>query len=112
MLPKANRLKKKKDFERVFKTGKGFKDNFLFLKLARNNLKIIRFGFVVGKNFSKKAASRNRIKRRLRGLVKNKLSETKPGFDVVLVVAKGLGIKDFRELAETINKLFKKAKLL
>ena len=112
MLPKVNRLKRKKDFERVFKKGQGFKEDFLFLKIARNNLKSSRFGFVVSKNFSKKATLRNKIKRRLRELVRINLNKIKKGIDGVLVANPGLETKDFWEIEEVVNKLFKKAKLI
>jgi len=49
MLKKENRLKKKKDFEKVFKEGKSFKNNFLIVKINENNLNFPRFGFVVSK---------------------------------------------------------------
>ncbi|GAI32984.1 unnamed protein product, partial [marine sediment metagenome] len=62
MLNKRNRLKKKKDFDKVFKQGQGFKQDFLYLKIRKNNLKSSRFGFVVSKKFSKKAVIRNKIK--------------------------------------------------
>ncbi len=111
MLPKANRLKKNKDFERVFRVGEGYKEDFLFLKIRENNLETSRFGFVVSKKFSKKALIRNRIKRQLREIVKLKLSKIKKGIDGVILVRPGLRDKDFWELEEVINKLFKKAKL-
>lgn len=112
MLPKQNRLKKKKDFERVFKEGQGFKEDFLFLKVVKNNLKISRLGFVVSKNFSKKATLRNKIKRRLRELVRINLSKIKKGIDGALVAQPGLETKDFWEIEEVINKLFTKAGIL
>ena len=112
MLAQKNRLKKKKDFDRVFKKGKGFKENFLFMKAVKNGLEITRFGFVVSKAFSKKAVSRNKIKRRLREIIKSKESEVKKGFDVTLIVMKGLEKQDVSETEETVNNLFKKAKLL
>lgn len=112
MLSWANRLKKKKDFERVFKRGKGFKENFLYLKIKKSNLKSSRFGFMVSKKFSKKAATRNKIKRRLSELVRIKLPLIKKGIDGVIVVMPGLEINDFWELEEIINKLFKKANLI
>lgn len=111
MLPKTNRLKKKKDFERVFKEGKGFKEDFLFLKLAKNNLNISRFGFVVGQKVSKKAVLRNKTKRRLRELVKAKLPKIKIGFDGVLVALEGLETQNYKEMEDSVDKLFKKAKL-
>lgn len=79
MLSGDNRLKKKKDFEYVFKKGKGFKEDFLFVKLVKNNLKITRFGFVVGYKVSKKAVLRNKVKRRLRETVKAELPKIRKG---------------------------------
>lgn len=112
MLPKRNRLKKNKDFDDVFKKGRGFKEDFLYLKIKKNNLKSSRFGFMVSKKFSQKATARNKIKRRLRELVKIKLPKIKKGTDGVVVIMPGFKINDFLELEETINKLFKKAKLI
>ncbi len=111
MLPKRNRLKKNKDFENVFKKGQGFKEDFLYLKIKENNLKSSRFGFVVSKKFSQKATERNKIKRRLRELVKAKLPKIKEGIDGVITTMPGLRIIDFWELEKIINKLFKKANI-
>ncbi|MDP2864395.1 MAG: ribonuclease P protein component [bacterium] len=112
MLPKENRLKKNKDFKKVFKEGKGFKEDFLVLKKAKNNLKISRFGFVVSKTFFKKATLRNKIKRKLRESVRIKLNEIKKGIDGVVIASPGLEAKDFREIKEIVNRLFKKAKII
>lgn len=112
MLPTQNRLKRKKEFQKVFNKGKGFKEGFLFFKIVKNNLKVSRFGFVVSKNFSKKAVIRNQIKRRLRKLVGAKLTKIKKGIDGVLVTQPGLETKDFWETEEIINKLFKKAGMI
>jgi len=112
MLPKENRLKKNKDFKKVFKDGKGFKEDFLVLKKAKNNLEISRFGFAVSKTFFKKATLRNKIKRRLREAVRIRLNEIKKGIDAVIIAGPGLETKDFREIKEIVNKLFKKAKII
>jgi len=112
MLPKRNRLKKKKDFEKVFREGKGFKEDFLYLKIKKNNLESSRFGFVVSKKFSKKALVRNKIKRRLRELIRISLPNIKKGIDGIIIIMPGLEISDFWEFEEIINKLFKKAGIL
>ncbi|MDI6603003.1 MAG: ribonuclease P protein component [Patescibacteria group bacterium] len=111
MLPKVNRLKKKKDIERVFKNGKGFKEDFLILKTIKNDLKDSRFAFIVSQKVSKKATVRNKIRRRLRELVRRHPPTTRSGMDIVLVAVPGLEEKDFWEVEETINKLFAKAKI-
>lgn len=111
MLPIENRLKKKKDFERVFKKGKGFKEDFLFIKVVPNHLKVSKFGFIVGEKVSRKATLRNKTKRRLRELTRIRLSKIKTGFDVALVAIPGLENKSFEEMENLIDRIFKKAKL-
>jgi ribonuclease P protein component len=112
MLPKINCLKKRKDFDSVFKKGKGFREKSLFLKIAKNNLAASRFGFVVGKTLSSKASQRNKIKRRLREIISNKLSKVKPGVDAVIVAQKGMRNEGFQETNETVDRVLKKAKIL
>ncbi len=112
MLPAKNRLKLKKDFERVFKEGKGYKENCLYLKLVKNNLESSRFGFAVGKKYSNKATLRNKIKRRLREIIRPALPDIKKGADAVIVVLPGAEMDNFQELDFALKKLFKKAKLI
>lgn len=113
MLPQQNRLKKKRDFEKAFKKGKGFKEGFLFLKVASNGLKINRFGFVVGKIVSKKAVLRNKSKRRMREIIRQiKPLIKKEGKDIILVARPGIEKKEFKEIKETVVKIFEKAKIV
>jgi ribonuclease P protein component len=111
MLPKANRLKKKRDIEQVLKEGKKFKEDFLILRLRENNLKKSRFGFIISQKVSKRATLRNKIKRRLSEIVKMKFKKIKKGIDGVFIACPGIERKDFWEMEEALEKLFKKAKL-
>jgi ribonuclease P protein component len=110
MLSKKNRLKRKKDIEGVFKRGKGFKEDFLILKVAKNNFKNSRFALVVSQKISKKATLRNKIRRKMSETVRLKIKRVKKGMDLVLIATPGLEEKDFWEINEIINKLFQKAK--
>jgi ribonuclease P protein component len=112
MLAKENRLRKTNDFDKVFKKGRAYKEDFLFVKIAENGLEDSRFGFVVSKKFSKKALDRNKIKRQLRGLIKLKLPNIKKGLDIIILVIPGLKDQDFSQLSGTIDKIFKKAKII
>jgi len=107
MLAKQFRLKKDRDFESVFKKGKSINNKFLFLKLKKNNLKNSRFGFIVGKKISNKAAVRNNIKRKLREIVKNNLDNIKPGFDIVIVAKPEIIDKNYQEIKYDFERLFK-----
>ena len=112
MLPKINRLQKNKDFDEVFKRGKGFKEDFLFLKFLENSLGISRFGFVVSNKVSNKSTVRNQIKRKLRDLIKENLPDIKKGIDAVIVASNQIKGKNFEEVKKVINKIFLKAKII
>lgn len=112
MLPLKNRLKKKKDFERILKQGKGFTEDFLFLKIIKNDFKVSRVGFIVSKKISKKAVRRNKIKRRLREIAYSYLDKIQPGFDLVFLTKPGIEKRDFWELEQIVGKIFKKSKIL
>ena len=112
MSPKLNRLKNKKDFKKVLRRGKGLREDFLILKFVKNNLPQTRIGFIVGIKVSKRATLRNKVRRRLRELVKKEIDNLKNELDIVLIAQPGLENKDFWEIEEILNKLFKKAKII
>lgn len=112
MLPAKNRLNKKKDFQKVFKEGKGIKENSLTFKWASNNSKVSRFGFIISRKVSKKAVLRNKIKRKLREKVRAELSRLKKGIDGVIIVHPGAAKEKSQETTESLNKIFFRAKLI
>ena len=112
MLPKINRLKRKKDFEMVFQKGEKIATDCFFLKKVKNNFPYSRFGFIISSKVSKKAVLRNKLKRRLRNLVFKKIKKIKKGFDIVLVALPNSKNKDFKELEKSLDKLFKLAKII
>jgi len=112
LLPRANRLKKRKDFERVFKKGKGFKEDFLFFKWKFNNLGVSRFGFIVSKKVSKKAVLRKKIQRRIREIIRARIKKIKKGIDGIFIASPEIEKKGFKEIETAIDKIFKKTKLI
>lgn len=111
MLPQKNCLKKKKDFEKVFKKGERFKEGFLSLIALRNKSTESRFGFIVSRKLSKKATLRNKIKRRLRALAEANIPKINPKADLILIANSGLEKKDFWEIEEILKEILQKAKL-
>jgi len=112
MLPKSARLKKKKDIEKVLKTGRKFKEDFLILAISKNSFGKIRFGCIVSQAVSKKATIRNKLKRRLRELIQVKLNKMQKGIDGIIIALPGLETKDFWEIETAVNRLFQKAQIL
>ncbi|PJE69486.1 MAG: ribonuclease P protein component [Candidatus Staskawiczbacteria bacterium CG10_big_fil_rev_8_21_14_0_10_38_10] len=112
MLPKINRLKRKKEFKTIFKKGKWCKEGLLVLKLIPNDLGKSRFAFIVSQKVSKKATVRNRIKRQLREIVREIIPNIQKGFDGILIVKPGLESRNFQEVKALAKKLFKTAKII
>lgn len=108
---RENRLKSK-DFKEMRKKGRFFNEPFLSLIKTENNLNQNRFGFVVSQKISKKAVIRNKIKRRLREIIRNNLDKIKKNYNVIFIAKKGIEEKEFKEIKEIIEQLLKRARLL
>jgi len=111
MLAKKNRLNKKKDFGQVLKEGKSLKEKFLILKIGKNKTGQIRFGFIVSQKVSKKATIRNKVRRKISELVKLRIKKIKKGVDAILIALSGIEKKEFLEIGEMVDNLFKRAKI-
>ena len=113
MLAKINRLSKEKEFARLLKLGKTYFSNCLIIKVYPNNLNNSRFGFIISKKIAKKAVIRNKIKRRLREIIRKDLKILKDGYDVAIITKKEANLPkmNFQQLKEGVNNLEKKANL-
>ena len=112
MLPKKNRLTHRKDFDNTFKDGKGAFSDTLGIKFIKNNLENSRFGIVVSNKISKKAVTRNKIKRQIREAIHKNITEIKKGLDIMIICRPGIDKKGFQEIEQAIIQIFKKAKLI
>jgi len=83
----------------------------VFLKFRKNNLKNTRCGFVINLKTSKKSTIRNKIKRRLREIIRQNLINIKPGFDIVVIAKPEIVNKNYQEIKKEIESLFKKTKV-
>lgn len=107
-LNKQNRLKKKKDFEKVFKEGKAAKGSFLFLRHLKNGRGLPRIAFIVSSKVSKKAVVRNRIRRVLSETAGAELKNIGPTDIVIMADKKIIDIPKEeigRDLKETLKKI-------
>jgi ribonuclease P protein component len=84
MLPRAFRLLAKKDFEKVFRSGRRYESSFLRAFLRENAFGRNRLGFLVAAKVAPKATVRNREKRRLRASTRKLLPHLLQGFDVII----------------------------
>ena len=112
MLSRKYKLKKDSDFKKVFKQGKYYQEDFIRIRVIKNDLEVNRFGFIIGLKISKKATQRNKIKRKLEEIIRLNLKQIKLGFDIVVLVSPEIIEKNYQEIEKTLINLFKKAKLL
>ncbi len=123
MLPKEYRLKKMKDFEILFKEGWFVNGEIFTAKVWKINAEKyprrkyteddLKIGFVVGLKVSKSAVKRNRLKRRMREVVRLALKnqKLKKGFMVAIIAKPEALSKDYEEIEKGVVDILDKAKL-
>lgn len=109
MLPRHERLRRRKDFLACYQEGKVYAQAHLVL-YVRPQASGRRFGFVVGKKVGK-AVVRNRVKRRLRAACRECLPNLSDGFDAVFVARKNAAEADYHQLLREMQSLFQSAKV-
>ena len=105
------RLRRNSDFQRVRQVGKSYASPIMVLAFLRNELEHSRFGFVVNKRLGK-AVRRNKIKRRMREATRLKMSQIKPGFDIVIIARKQINQASYLEISQSLEHLLRTAGLL
>lgn len=112
MLPKQHRLRLEQDIKTLFAKGKGVFDTVCGIKYRRNDLPASRFAVVVGVKVSKNAVVRNRIRRKIREVVRLRLPMVVPGHDVMFLVRSEALKKTPADLERHVVAVLKKAGLL
>lgn len=108
MLPQGNRLRKTRDFERVFSSKSGIYGHFIRLSYKKNDLKTSRLAVVVGLKINKSAVIRNKIKRRIRMIFQKYIKTFNPPLDIVVNALKGADIANFKSIKEDIEIMLRK----
>ena len=109
MLPKPNRLTKKKDFDAVFKKGKTVQNTLSSVRVLPTKRKENRFGIIVSKKVSPSAVTRNAIRRRLAAVAAQVNTISDRTFDAVIIALPPMKGKKFSEVQPVIQTSLKKA---
>ncbi|MBU3918888.1 ribonuclease P protein component [Patescibacteria group bacterium] len=113
MLALKHRLKKKKDFERTYKSGQTIKQDFLLFKISENNFENPRIGIVISKKTLAKAVARNLVKRRIRESVRHFLPQISKNVDIIITACNGATKdKSLKQIETLIQQAFIKAKII
>ncbi len=88
-LKKDERLRRKADFDRVFKKGKSVVDPFFIVLYVQNCLPFSRIGLSVKRKFGK-AHVRNRLRRLVKEVYRTAKSDFPEGYDILFIARKDL----------------------
>lgn len=110
---KKERLRLRKDFDKVFREGKVVQNDYLVMLYRKNGLEYSRIGIVVKRRFGK-AHDRNKVKRWIREIYRRWKSEFPKGYDYVFLTRKKLSDEfedtNFWEIREKIHDLLERMK--
>ena len=129
-LPQANRLKKRRDFQTVYRQGIRRSGRYLTLRGVRlctsavetPTLKLskssepgklpTRIGISISQKVSKKAVVRNRIKRQIRAIIRQLLPRISPGWKLVVVVQPGASQCEYAQILGELEQLLVQAEVI
>ncbi|MBI2485342.1 ribonuclease P protein component [Candidatus Uhrbacteria bacterium] len=112
MLPRAHRLVKDKDIERLFAKGRRVSCSFCGVRVLPNKLAETRVAVIAPGKLSGQAVIRNRAKRRAREALRPLLPLLKSGHDMALVLFPASLTVPLPEMTRTLRSLFEKTRLL
>lgn len=108
MLAGANRLRRKKDFQKVYKGGKTLRTTFFRIKTVENHTKHSRYGIVIANKVIKKAVDRNRKKRQVRAVLGELIDTITKGYDIVVLAQSNIAEASHEEIQKDLKKSFQK----
>ncbi len=111
MLPRHLRLRHPKDFAAVRERGKHWRDHLVSINVLPNGLPHCRFGFVVSRSIGS-TVRRNRVKRRLRAVVRSWLPAVQGGYDVVVIAHGAIATVSYSEIKAALGRLLRRAGVL
>jgi ribonuclease P protein component len=102
-------LTRPRDFDRVYSEGRSWANGPVAMKALPNGLAFSRCGFSVGRRVGK-AVIRNRVKRRLRAILREK--DIAPGFDIVFMAKASASASSYKAIDSAVVSVLVRANML
>ena len=109
--PRVCRLVRRAEYDAVYREGRRRSSGEFTVFLRANGLEFSRFGWSVKKALGK-AIRRNRVRRRLREILRVHRREIAPGWDIVIHPRSSVGTANLSVLTDELLKLLPRAKRL
>ena len=110
MLNKNNRLRKRYQFQYIYKSGAYLSNKSVSLHYVSSKTKKVKIGFAVTKKIGH-ATTRNLIRRRLREIMRKHLPNLKQNYNIIIVAKESIVDTEFKNLENQIVNLLLKANL-
>ena len=91
-------VKESRNFEKIIKSGKCYKNKSFVIYSMENSLKYDKFGISVSKKLGN-AVFRNKYKRKIRSIIDNYKKNYNNGKDYIIILRKGALEKSYQELS-------------
>jgi ribonuclease P protein component len=104
-------LKKHKEFQYVYKRGNTVGSRLAVLVWSKAKHTTVKVGFSVSKKVGN-AVIRNRIKRRLREIVRPLIPALKTGSNIIIIARPQIVTESYEDISKTVYFLFKIANLI
>ena len=111
MLKQQYRLKKRYQFNYVYRVGKTCHGKFLLLVFSSSKNKNVKIGVSVSKKVGN-SVKRNRVRRLIREAAKEYLNVMKINFNIIIVAKQAIEGKTLAEITEDLGEVLKKADLV
>ncbi len=104
------RLKAESDFRRVRSEGQSWTHPLFILYATPNREKNFRAGYSISKRVGP-AVVRNRIRRRLREILRSCLKDVRLGWDIVIIARQAASSATFANMVEAIDSVLSRSRL-
>jgi ribonuclease P protein component len=105
LFPREERLRKRREYIRVYERGARFKTRLFFIYLLENGLPYSRLGVTVSRKVGKTVV-RNQLKRRFREVFRKNKRLVSPPSDLVINTSAVTAKAPFARLEEEFRKVF------
>ncbi len=110
MVKKENKIRKKRDYNNIYKNGKIKHGKYIIVFTKKNILSYNRFGIVTSKKIGT-AVIRNRVKRQIRAIIIKNKEKIKFNYDIVIVTRHNIKNVSFKEIEKDFINALRKAGL-
>jgi ribonuclease P protein component len=101
-------LRKKAEISKTYRLGKTLRLPVLTIKALKTNSLVFKLAVVVPKKVSKKAVVRNKIRRRVREIIRKDIAFNNLGYLVIVNIYTDISKLDNNELEKILTQGFKK----